>query len=395
ISPKKDKQGPAKGAVRRIDTLFAEVATTIANNRREPEDKRELTHQTSNKGHQRKVKEELGNLSQKIEQIALNYAVSTSNWPKSRKDGIKEPRRDITCFRYGEIVHIARRCLSERKPKRDPEERQSKKRHQPYPINREKRVQTQPVGTWENLLRGRDRENELPQTNTEGEPDLMEEAFVDYEDTEDRPPQEIGHVVEVYQLGDLNETEMSWIRSNAGWCSRHASEVWWNMEEVEEENFYGDEEQGSEKRGYIETRKSTTEKSITGMSMGKKNESMNLEEMYIVDDHWEIEAEERYLTATANHVTKGNRWYEEEEFEVYLAIAPNKTDPNETNAAPRDPTLNQSGAEKDQDNVTRRPILDKGFARRMEYQDLIIDMQEGGAGCIVVEEDLKPEYEEA
>ncbi|RIB20133.1 hypothetical protein C2G38_2180105 [Gigaspora rosea] len=123
-------------------------------------------------------------------------------------------------------------------------------------------------------------------------------------------------------------------------------------------------------------------------------EAMNLEEMYIVDDHWEIEAEERYLTATANHVTKGNRWYEEEEFEVYLAIAPNKTDPNETNAAPRDPTLNQSGAEKDQDNVTRRPILDKGFARRMEYQDLIIDMQEGGAGCIVVEEDLKPEYEE-
>ena len=52
------------------------------------------------------------------------------------------------------------------------------KRHQPYPSNsnREKRIQTQPGGTWENRLRGREREDAPLSTRLGGEPDLMEEV---------------------------------------------------------------------------------------------------------------------------------------------------------------------------------------------------------------------------
>ncbi|CAG8688813.1 39445_t:CDS:2, partial [Gigaspora margarita] len=38
---------------------------------------------------------------------------------------VKEPKRDITCFRYREIEHIARYCLLEKKLKKKPEEHQS------------------------------------------------------------------------------------------------------------------------------------------------------------------------------------------------------------------------------------------------------------------------------
>ncbi|CAG8629327.1 9643_t:CDS:2 [Gigaspora rosea] len=139
-----------------LTTSFVEVANTIANTKKEPEDKRELMHvkQTNKKSHQKKVEEELGNLSEKIEQIALNYVASTSNRPKVPVD-------DDRCWsaRDAEKRHIARNCLLERKQKRDPEERQStnyvgwvdpydnnpegwveddvytlaEKRHQPYP----------------------------------------------------------------------------------------------------------------------------------------------------------------------------------------------------------------------------------------------------------------------
>ncbi|RIB23864.1 hypothetical protein C2G38_2170110 [Gigaspora rosea] len=99
----------------------------------------------------------------------------------------------------------------------------------------------------------------------------------------------------------------------------------------------------------------------------------------------------------ANHITEGNGWYEEEEFEVYLAITPNEIDSQEAGAMPQDPTTTQSNSIEDQANATRRPILDEGFARRMEYQDLIMDVvmeSEGGAECMVVEEALRPEYKE-
>ncbi|CAG8655895.1 22829_t:CDS:2 [Gigaspora margarita] len=134
---------------------FAEVANTLVNTRREPEDKQD---------HQKKVEEELGNLSQKIEQIALNYAASTS------RTGPRPPVMTIS--------HITHNCLLERKQKRNPKERQStnyvgwadpydnnqkgwvedkvyalaEKCHQPYPVNsnREKRIQAQLGRTWEN-----------------------------------------------------------------------------------------------------------------------------------------------------------------------------------------------------------------------------------------------------
>ncbi|CAG8616405.1 13211_t:CDS:2, partial [Cetraspora pellucida] len=43
-------------------------------------------------------------------------------------------------------------------------------------------------------------------------------------------------------------------------------------------------------------------------------------ESYIVDDHFEIEAEERFLTATADDYTMRNKWYEEEEEVRYQMI---------------------------------------------------------------------------
>ncbi|CAG8696553.1 21289_t:CDS:2, partial [Gigaspora rosea] len=119
--------------------------------------------------------------------------------------------------------------------------------------NQENRSQAPPKGTWENRLRARGREDAPPIPNLGGIPDLIEEVekeetainkdksvregrtyqewlktFVDYEETEDRPPQEDGHVVEVYQL------------------------AWWNMDEEEEEDYYWNEEQGSEEREYLE-----------------------------------------------------------------------------------------------------------------------------------------------
>ncbi|CAG8846836.1 33348_t:CDS:2, partial [Gigaspora margarita] len=148
----------------------------------------------------KKIEEELGNLSQKIEQIALNYAASTSNRPKvpfdddrrwsardgdkrrsnwpgeSRKDGTKEPRRDITCFKCGEIGHIARCCLSERKPKRDPEERHGTNYvgwFNPYDNDPEAWDENEvyALGTWENRLRPRDDLLE----NLGEEPEIMDE----------------------------------------------------------------------------------------------------------------------------------------------------------------------------------------------------------------------------
>ncbi|CAG8740123.1 6580_t:CDS:2, partial [Cetraspora pellucida] len=44
-----------------------------------------------------------------------------------------------------------------------------------------------------------------------------------------------------------------------------------------------------------------------------------MEESCMVDDHFEIEGEERFLTATADKHTLRNGWYEEEEVEAFLA----------------------------------------------------------------------------
>ncbi|CAG8640646.1 14582_t:CDS:2, partial [Cetraspora pellucida] len=40
---------------------------------------------------------------------------------------------------------------------------------------------------------------------------------------------------------------------------------------------------------------------------------------YIIGEHFEIEAEERFLTTTMDEHTTKNRWYEEEEVEAFLA----------------------------------------------------------------------------
>ncbi|CAG8450033.1 3577_t:CDS:2 [Gigaspora rosea] len=86
-------------------------------------------------------------------------------------------------------------------------------------------------------------------------------------------------------------------------------------------------------------------------------------------------------TTSTDEKTGRNGWYEEEEFEVYLAITPNEIDSQEAGAMPQDPTTTQSNSIEDQANATRRPILDEGFARRMEYQDLIMDVvMESGMG---------------
>ncbi|CAG8541237.1 8386_t:CDS:2 [Gigaspora rosea] len=104
--------------------------------------------------------------------------------------------------------------------------------------------------------------------------------------------------------------------------------------------------------------------------------AIKLEKIYMVNDHYEIEAEKRFLTATTDHITKDNGWYEEEEFEVYLAITPNEIDPHEVG----------------QGSVTRRPILDEEFTRRIEYQDLIMDIQEEGT-VYSIKAASSPEYE--
>ncbi|CAG8695456.1 36608_t:CDS:2 [Gigaspora margarita] len=140
------------------------------------------SRQTNEKSHQKKVKEELGNLSQKIEQITLNYDALTLNWPKA-------PSNNDQCWNPYDS-HIACNCLSERKQKRDPKECQStnymgwvdpynnnqeglvkdevyalaEKCHQPYPINgnQEKRIQAQLRGTWKNRLRPRKKRKPYP-----------------------------------------------------------------------------------------------------------------------------------------------------------------------------------------------------------------------------------------
>ncbi|CAG8523916.1 7615_t:CDS:2 [Gigaspora margarita] len=120
---------------------FAEVANTLVNTRRELKDKREAN-------------------CSKLRHINLEPAQGPGD-----NDQHQNPHNG----------HIARNCFSERKQKRDPEERQStnymgwadpydnnqegwvedkvyalaEKCHQPYPVNsnREKRIQAQPGGT--------------------------------------------------------------------------------------------------------------------------------------------------------------------------------------------------------------------------------------------------------
>ncbi|RIB28159.1 hypothetical protein C2G38_2158718 [Gigaspora rosea] len=105
-------------------------------------------------------------------------------------------------------------------------------------------------------------------------------AFVDYDEIEG-PRQEDGHMVEACQLEDPYDDKVDW------------EEYYWE----ELENLYHDPDTG-----------------IMWTLCDTSPEVMNLEEIYMVNDHWEIEAEERFLTATTDHITNGNGWYEEEDF---------------------------------------------------------------------------------
>ncbi|CAG8515383.1 7216_t:CDS:2 [Gigaspora rosea] len=261
-------------------------------------------------------------------------------------------------------------------------------------------------------------------------------AFINYEETEDRPPQEIGHVVEVYWLGDLQETEKEWDEyenskeEKQGSTEREYMELvqYLSDDKIDWEEYYWEEyywdEHGRKEQEYMELiqdyyfeirrfknpyNDSSTD--ITWTPRDPGHDHMTPDEVYEVNDHWEIEAEERFLTAPSDHITRGNGWYEKEEFEVYLALSSTETDPHEASDAPPDPTLTQNNVVKDQSNISRSPILDEEFFRRMEYQDLIMDVvmksgvghawpnvepetsqQVGGTGYLI-EEALRPVYE--
>ncbi|CAG8717558.1 74_t:CDS:2 [Gigaspora margarita] len=61
------------------------------------------------KGQQRRIDEELGNLSQKIEKIVLK------KWCESKKD--------ITFYNCREVSHISQNCMSEKVPKKENEKK--------------------------------------------------------------------------------------------------------------------------------------------------------------------------------------------------------------------------------------------------------------------------------
>ncbi|CAG8563934.1 6070_t:CDS:1, partial [Cetraspora pellucida] len=82
------------------------------------------------KGHQKKLEEELGNLSQKIEKIILNYDTlneqrtdeshGESRWRNDKdQERHHETRKGFTCYNYKETSHITHNCLLEKKLKRD------------------------------------------------------------------------------------------------------------------------------------------------------------------------------------------------------------------------------------------------------------------------------------
>ncbi|CAG8586083.1 16499_t:CDS:2, partial [Gigaspora rosea] len=169
----------------------------------------------------------------------------------------------------------------------------------------------------------------------------------------------------------------------------HAGEAWWNMDEEEKEDYYWDEKQGSEKREYLE------------LAQDPSDDEIDWEEYYWEEYYWNEhgrkEREHQFRSYEPGRDVHGNGWYEEEEFEVYLAITPNETDPHETGAVPQDPTSTQNSVVEDQRNVIRRPILDEGNdwetggdrpnAEPEEPQ------QEKGAESLV-ERASRPEYEE-
>ncbi|CAG8639267.1 5147_t:CDS:2 [Cetraspora pellucida] len=110
-----------------LTTSFTQVATTITNSKKDPEDQRELTY-TQEKGHQKKLEEELGNLFQKIEQIDLNYTALSekcskepcieSRWKSnSDQEKCREVRKRITCYNCSEVGYIAQHCLSKKTPR--------------------------------------------------------------------------------------------------------------------------------------------------------------------------------------------------------------------------------------------------------------------------------------
>ncbi|CAG8666000.1 14210_t:CDS:2, partial [Gigaspora rosea] len=108
-----------------LTTFFAEVANMIANTRREPKDKREyLTTMIDAGVHVMKKDEEpTGRKSYEKKHRSTNYV----GW-LDLYDNSQEAWDETEIYALGE------------------------KRSQPYPSNsnREKRIQTQPVETWEN-----------------------------------------------------------------------------------------------------------------------------------------------------------------------------------------------------------------------------------------------------
>lgn len=104
-----------------------------------------------------------------------------------------------------------------------------------------------------------------------------------------------------------------------------AGGAWWDLNDGEEEEgnyYYWDEGHAIKEREYMQLIQDLyrPDRYIEWPPQDEGSEPINLEKEYAVDDHWEIEAEEKFLIATSDNITKGNGWYENEEFEVYLVV---------------------------------------------------------------------------
>ncbi|CAG8797024.1 22763_t:CDS:2, partial [Gigaspora rosea] len=114
-----------------LTTSFAQVASTISNSKNDLEEEGTVSEpdtlvkaiisacrvevgeyyskQAQERGYQRKLEEELGNLSQKIEKITLNYAILTEKRPKEYQDK--------------KVGYISQNCISEKVSKKANEEK--------------------------------------------------------------------------------------------------------------------------------------------------------------------------------------------------------------------------------------------------------------------------------
>ncbi|CAG8736061.1 17000_t:CDS:2, partial [Dentiscutata erythropus] len=266
--------------------------------------------------------------------------------------------------------HIARHCLSERDLRRHPEERQATN----Y-VGWFNHYNSDDEGWAENEKQPLGEKSPNPtQITKEEEEGLIHKKFDEMHIAEiqtclewlkalaglEQPPQETSEVVEVYQLGSIDDS-MNWDDDNdeMEWEDYYEfsdeeieapvqpydpyrdAEAWWNKEEYSD----WDKKLTNKERGYQELVQDLYDK------------SRGIEAPFTHPDEYEILSEEKFLLATSgDHRTGG--WYKKDKYEIFIIVPIDEMEINEAEA------LNLDNPHHERPNPEN---LTKGESSNAEY----------------------------